>query len=186
MEFLSLEHSRRAYSADIVLYAVAVLLLAAHLLLGNMHLDGWTLGGIVLLGLLCWSLLEYLLHRFVLHGLWPFDVWHANHHRRPTALICAPTLISGSLIGGLIFLPALALLGSARAQALTLGVLTGYLSYTLIHHATHHRPNGRSAWLRERKRWHAWHHGQSRPCCYGVSSSFWDHVFGSVRRPPAE
>lgn len=182
MDFLSLEHSRSAYRADFGLYGIAVLLLGARLLLAHGQEQPLALAMLVLLGLVGWSLLEYLLHRFVLHGLWPFVAWHAAHHQRPRALICAPTLLSGSLIGVLVFLPALTLFGAWRAQALTLGVLMGYLAYTLIHHATHHWRIDSPAWLLRRKRWHARHHDRSAPGCYGVSSGFWDHVFGSAPR----
>ncbi|QPF74051.1 hypothetical protein G8A07_14760 [Roseateles sp. DAIF2] len=182
MNFFFLEHSRWAYRADIGLYGVAVLLLGLRLLFESSGIDVPILLALVLLGLLGWSLLEYVLHRFVLHGLQPFAAWHADHHRRPTALICAPTLLSGGLIGLLVFLPALLLLGAWNAQALTLGVLSGYLVYTLIHHATHHWRADSNAWLLRRKRWHARHHGHAAPRCYGVSSGFWDHVFGSAPR----
>jgi len=184
MSFLSLERSRVAYRADLVLYGIAVPLLGAYLLLMAPQARPLEVAMLVLLGLLCWSLVEYLLHRFVLHGLWPFTVWHAAHHQRPRALICTPTWLSGSLIGLLVFLPALALLGAWRAQALTLGVLAGYFGYTVIHHAAHHWRLERLAWAMRRKRWHAWHHGRSAPVCYGVSSGLWDHVFGTV--PPAD
>lgn len=184
MSFLSMEHGRVAYRADLILYGAAVLLLGGHLLLMAARAHPFELVLLVLLGLICWTLLEYLLHRFVLHGLWPFSLWHAAHHRRPRALICAPTWLSASLICLFVFLPALVLLGAWRAQALTLGVLAGYFGYTLIHHATHHWRLGRFAWARQRKRWHAWHHGRSGPVCYGVSSGLWDHVFGTS--PPAE
>ena len=95
------------------------------------------------------------------------------------ALIYTPTLLSASLIVGLVFLPALLLGGVWVACALTLGMLTGYLGYTLAHHATHHwRSDNR--WLKNRKRWHALHHHAGAAACYGVTTSLWDHVFGSV------
>ena len=135
-------------------------------------------------GLAGWTVIEYLLHRFVLHGLQPFSRWHAEHHSRPTALICSPTSLSASLITVLVFLPALALAGLWPACALTFGVLTGYLAYAVTHHATHHW-RSEAAWLLRRKRWHALHHRASRPPGhYGVTSGFWDHVFGSAGGRP--
>jgi hypothetical protein len=56
---------------------------------------------LALLGLVAWTLLEYALHRFVLHGLQPFRTWHAEHHRRPRALIGTPTILSATLIAAL-------------------------------------------------------------------------------------
>ena len=180
MSLLSLEHSKTAYAADIALYATAVMTGAVILLtLGPptlwLSLLAWTL-----VGLVGWTAIEYGLHRFVLHGLPPFSRWHVQHHQRPSALICAPTLLSASLITGLIFLPVLLACGVWFALAFTLGVLIGYLAYTVTHHATHHwRADG--AWLRRRKRWHALHHRPGMPVArYGVTTDFWDRVFGSL------
>ena len=182
--FFNLEHSKAAYRADFGLYAAAVVALAALLLDGPR--DRWLeLGSIALAGLASWSVIEYALHRFVLHGVEPFRSWHAEHHQRPTALICAPTILSATLIAVLVFLPALLCIGLWRATALTLGVLTGYLAYAITHHATHHW-RADSAWLRQRKRWHGLHHhGGLQPACFGVTSALWDHVLGSGPRAAA-
>jgi cyclopropane-fatty-acyl-phospholipid synthase len=182
MGLFTLEHSRGAYSADFVVYGSAVPLLAIYLLLGAPRAQAPQMAACVLAGLAGWSLIEYLLHRFVLHGVQPFQGWHAEHHQRPTALICAPTILSAMLIVTLVFVPALLVSTLWRACALTLGVLAGYLSYAVVHHATHHwRAEG--AWLRERKRCHARHHHAGMPLCFGVTSGFWDHVFGSAVQP---
>lgn len=181
MGLFSLEHSKAAYGADFVLYGLAVALLGAFVLFDAAphHLiEGASL---TLLGVAGWTAIEYGLHRFVLHGLQPFKAWHAVHHERPTALICAPTILSATLIVALVFLPALVLGNLWRACALTLGVLAGYLAYAITHHATHHWRAG-GGWLKRRKRWHALHHHARRPVCYGVTSGFWDLAFGSRRR----
>ena len=179
MALISLEHSRAAYSADFVMYGGAVALLGAFLVLDGPLVLWPEMSALALAGLLGWTLIEYALHRFVLHGLQPFKSWHAEHHLRPTALICAPTVLSGVLIFTLVFLPAL-LLGSLwRACALTLGVLTGYLAYAVTHHATHHW-RGENAWLKQRKHWHArHHHAAEKPACFGVTNTFWDRMFST-------
>ena len=133
----------------------------------------------VLGGLGSWTAMEYALHRFVLHGLQPFSRWHAEHHQRPQALIFTSTILSATLIAILVFLPMLLLGDLWRACALTLGLLTGYLSYTITHHAIHHWRTS-NPWLNERKRWHALHHRNGRSSRYGVTSGFWDRVFGSA------
>lgn len=182
MDLFALEHSKAAYRADFAAYGAAVVVLAGVLVYSGPreHLMGFA--AIALAGLVSWTAIEYALHRFVLHGIQPFSRWHAEHHERPRALICSPTIMSASLILGLVFLPALLAFGLWRAVALTLGVLVGYLGYAITHHATHHW-RADSAWLRDRKRWHALHHHRvERPGHYGVTSSFWDHVFGSARR----
>lgn len=177
MDLFTLEHSQRAYRADFVLYSLAVLVMATLLLLDGPR-DRWlVIAGFALMGVVGWSFIEYLLHRFVLHGLQPFKRWHAEHHDRPTALICTPTLLSGSLIFALVFMPALVVGSFWTACALTLGVLTGYLTYAVTHHAMHHW-QVHNPWLQQRKRWHALHHHHVRqPGCFGVTSAVWDHVF---------
>jgi len=58
--------------------------------------------------------------------------------------------------------------------------LIGYVAYGITHHTTHHwRAN--NAWLRERKRWHVLHHHNvGRLGHYGVTTTFWDRVFGTA------
>jgi sterol desaturase/sphingolipid hydroxylase (fatty acid hydroxylase superfamily) len=186
MGLFALEHSRGAYHADFALYGSAVLALAV--LVALVAPDGqWaTTAALTLAGLIGWSAIEYALHRFVLHGLQPFRAWHEAHHDRPTALICAPTILSVTLILALVFIPAWLLSELWRACALTLGVVTGYLAYAVTHHATHHW-RADSTWLQRRKRWHALHHhDHGAPRCYGVTSTFWDHVFGSAWKRAAK
>ncbi|QCB45428.1 sterol desaturase family protein [Hydrogenophaga sp. PAMC20947] len=175
MALFSIEHSTLAYRADFVFYGAAVLGLAAWLALRGPTGMAAELAALVGLGFLAWSPIEYALHRFVLHGLPPFKGWHLEHHQRPTALICAPTLLSATLIGLVVWLPALCLLGEWRGYALTLGVLIGYLGYAMVHHALHHT-NLKIGWVQRRKHWHAKHHHLLQPCCFGVTSGFWDHV----------
>ena len=54
-----------------------------------------------------------------------------------------------------------------------------------VPHALHHW-HARGRWLKERKRWHALHHRRGEwPACYGVTTSFWDRLFGSVQTVPS-
>jgi cyclopropane-fatty-acyl-phospholipid synthase len=135
-------------------------------------------------GLALWSLVEYGLHRFVLHRVQPFQRWHGEHHRRPTALLGTPTVMSAALFATLVYAPAWAAAGAWPACAFTLGMLAGYLAYVVTHFVAHHTaPPGLAgtAWLRGRRRWHALHHQRiDAPGCYGVTSGIWDRLFGSV------
>lgn len=193
MDLFSLEHSPTAYRADFALYGAAVVALATLLLWISPHGQALVIAAWVGAGVAGWSLLEYLLHRFVLHGLRPFSRWHAMHHARPTALICAPTVLSATLFATLVFLPALLWGDPWFACALTLGLLIGYLAYAVTHHAIHHWRSDH-LWLQRRKHWHALHHqppsqahaknpsaGRSSSACFGVTSNVWDRVFGTGR-----
>jgi cyclopropane-fatty-acyl-phospholipid synthase len=185
MALLAIEHGRVAYWADFAAYGAGAGALAAALALLAPRGQGASLAALAVAGAVAWTLVEYAVHRFVLHGLQPFRSWHTRHHDRPQALIAAPTLLSAALITALVFVPALLAVGGWRAMALSLGLTTGYLAYGLTHHATHHW-RARGAWLKRRKRWHALHHHVDGSGGYGVCSSFWDHVFGTVpgrRRP---
>ncbi len=179
MDVFNFEHGRLAYLADFALYGSAVVLLAAFLLIAGPVEQRLEIVTLALVGLAGWTAIEYVFHRFVLHGLQPFRRWHVEHHRRPAALICTPTILSATLIVVLVFLPSLLLGDLWRACALTFGLLTGYLGYTIMHHAVHHW-HADNAWLKKRKRWHALHHHSEQAACYGVTSSFWDLVFGST------
>jgi cyclopropane-fatty-acyl-phospholipid synthase len=185
MHLFRIEHSTLAYRVDAGFYVVAVLAAAAFVFAQAPPGPWWWTAVLVAAGLLSWSIAEYAIHRFVLHGLPPFRQWHEAHHDRPTALICAPTLLSASLVVVLVFLPMLALGGLRCAAAFTLGVLLGYLVYTITHHAAHHW-RARQGWLQHRKRWHAMHHhGVGASSHFGVTSDLWDHVFGTaVPRAP--
>jgi hypothetical protein len=181
---LKLEHSSAAYRADLALYGLLSLSLAATLALGSPSPSRPGLAAWALAGLCTWTLMEYLLHRFVLHGLPPFSRWHAHHHDRPKALIALPTLLSAGLFALLAVAPAWLVWGPWPACALSFGLVSGYGLYGLTHHATHHRVPGwvqRSAWLSRRRRWHARHHAASRlgqrVGHFGVSLDLWDHVF---------
>jgi cyclopropane-fatty-acyl-phospholipid synthase len=179
MGLFTLEHERLAYDADFVLYGTAVLALAGALVTICPPAERREAFAVVLAGLAFWTLVEYGLHRFVLHGVQPFQRWHAEHHRRPAALIGLPTVGSAALFAGLVFLPAWLAGGWWPACALTLGMLLGYLGYALTHHAAHHILT-RSGWLARRKRLHALHHHHvEHPVCFGVTSAFWDRIFGT-------
>ena len=183
MGFFTLEHSKKAYHADFALYGAAVLVLAGFVLLYGPRAQRVETATFALLGHGSWTTIEYGLHRFVLHGLQPFRRWHEEHHQSPTALICTPTILSATLIATLVYFPALILGDHWRACALTLGVMAGYLAYSITHHATHHW-HVDNAWLKRRKRWHALHHhAVAQPGCFGVTTAFWDYLFSST--PPS-
>jgi sterol desaturase/sphingolipid hydroxylase (fatty acid hydroxylase superfamily) len=182
MSVFSLEHSQTAYRVDFALYGASIVALASYLVWASPRGGRLELLALTLVGLVSWTLIEYVLHRFFLHGIQPFRHWHATHHERPTALICAPTLLSATLIVLLVFVPTMLLGDWWLACALTLGVLIGYLSYSVTHHAIHHWP-AKGRWLKRRKRAHALHHHLRQRGFYGVTSGIWDEVFrtGSVR-----
>ena len=181
MRFFTLEHSKASHLADVAAYLGAIVFGFWLLLKFGPKGEWLEIGALIASGLIAWSFLEYVLHRFVLHGIEPFRRWHIAHHDRPHALIGTPTLFSATLILAFIFFPAFMISNLWIGTGLTLGVVMGYLGYSCTHHAVHHwRPH--TFWLKNRKRAHATHHAKTG-CQYGVTSAFWDYVFGSFSDP---
>ena len=147
------------------------------------------------IGLAIWSLSEYLLHRFLFHyhAKTPkqeriFFLFHGVHHAQPqckTRLVMPPvvSIPLAALFFGAFQLLVGDLLGARGwTWPLFAGFLIGYLFYDLIHYATHHLPM-RRGWQKYLKRHHMQHHFKTPNQRFGVSSSFWDGVFGTL---PAE
>lgn len=186
MSLFSIEQSAWAYRADFAFYGLASACLSAFLLWTAPIASSPSLLALVISGLVLWTALEYGLHRFVLHRINPFARWHREHHRRPTARVGTPTVLSASLLIGLGWLPAWWWLGSLPASALSLGLIAGYLGYAITHHALHHGSSRKGPdlrWVRRQGLWHARHHHLAQPCCFGVTTRAWDHVFGTAGHP---
>ena len=140
-------------------------------------------------GVLFWTLVEYLLHRYVFHFIsesqavqrFHYTV-HGVHHEYPLdteRLIMppVPSLILVSTFYGLYY----AIMGS-YVYAFLPGFVIGYLAYASIHYAIHaYKPPQALSYL---WRHHNLHHFQYPDRAFGVSSPFWDMVFGTM--PPGE
>jgi cyclopropane-fatty-acyl-phospholipid synthase len=183
MNLFTIEQTRALYWADFVFYGAVILGLALALGLGAPQARWTGVAGLAAAGFLAWSAVEYLTHRFILHGVQPFRRWHAEHHARPTAFICAPTLFTASILATLLFLPAWVATDVWGASALTFGVVCGYFAYAATHHAIHHW-HAEGEWLRSRQRAHFIHHQTPRGCCFGVTSGIWDTACGSGHPDP--
>jgi sterol desaturase/sphingolipid hydroxylase (fatty acid hydroxylase superfamily) len=180
MTIFKLEHSKAEYFADFIVYIVVIVLAASYLIA---YAPPAAYLGIVLTascGLFGFSLLEYAVHRFLFHGLQPFRRWHDEHHKRPQALIGTPTVVTVAVLLVCIFLPAAVIGDRWLATGFALGMASGFLAYGWIHHSTHHTRAG-SQWMKNRKRLHAQHHSSGGASMYGVTTSLWDHLFGSAR-----
>lgn len=129
-------------------------------------------------GIAIWTLAEYLLHRYLLHHLPRVREMHEAHHNNQTALIGSPMWLSLAAFACLVYLP-LHLLVPGLASALTAGFMAGYLWYVGVHHLIHHDGLGQSAWAHRLKRRHMLHHHFDDEGNFGVTSGFWDKVFGT-------
>ena len=132
------------------------------------------------LGIVGWTLVEYLLHRILFHHAPILSVIHERHHDEPQELIGTPTWAS-ALVGLFAMAgPAWAILGLDLCTAATAGLVTGYLGYVFVHYASHHWQPCRDSYLYRARLRHARHHHLSRDGNYGVTTSLWDHVFGTA------
>ncbi|HZX70569.1 MAG TPA: sterol desaturase family protein [Rhodanobacter sp.] len=173
--------SKTGYYADFVIYAAVLATAVVVTAWRNTPYTTsiWLLTAAI--GALSWTLFEYLLHRFVLHQIPVFAAMHDAHHQEPLAYIGTPTWLSLGVIAIAVFLPAWALGSFATASALAVGVMAGFFWYGLVHHAIHYRrPRMIARHLLLASRHHSEHHYARQPGNFGVTTLFWDRVFGTV------
>jgi 4-hydroxysphinganine ceramide fatty acyl 2-hydroxylase len=137
-------------------------------------------------GMLFWSLFEYIAHRFIFHlvsekkGLQKFAyTLHGNHHHYPRDkqrlfMPPVPSIILASAIFGLMYL-------FMRQNTFMFfpGFILGYLMYGTMHYAIH-AWNPPFKWMKGLWRNHHLHHYKNEHHGFGVSSTIWDHVFGTM------
>lgn len=149
---------------------------------------GFSIGRIALVflgAMFFWSLFEYVMHRYIFHMVTDSPrltrfiyVLHGNHHEYPRDkqrlfMPPVPSLILASLIfgGQYIFLREFTFMFFP-------GFLLGYLMYGSMHYAIH-AWNPPFRFLKPLWRNHHLHHYKSEDKGFGVSSAFWDRVFGT-------
>jgi sterol desaturase/sphingolipid hydroxylase (fatty acid hydroxylase superfamily) len=143
------------------------------------------------LGLLIWTPTEYLLHRFLFHfsprGKTQKRIsflFHGIHHAQPmvkTRLVMPPivSLPLAALFYGLFhLLLRVTGFGPGLSDMLFSGFLAGYLSYDMLHYSMHHF-NIKSGYLQKIRRNHMRHHALTPNKRFGVTTLFWDRVFGT-------
>jgi len=131
------------------------------------------------LGLALWTLVEYAVHRWLYHSVPYFKDVHDAHHAEPNAHIGAPPVVCVALIFAIFFAP-FANTHFTAACGLTTGILIGYMAYMLMHHAAHAWSPKPGTWLHGARRHHALHHFRAEECNFGITTAFWDHVFGTA------
>ena len=139
-----------------------------------------------LAGLFIWTLTEYVMHRFVFHFT-PRGklmerihfIFHGVHHDYPNDAnrLVMPPSVSIPLATGFYFLFCL-FLSEYVVSAFFSGFIFGYLFYDMTHYALHHA-NFKNRFWKNLKKHHMTHHYSNSEKGYGVSSNFWDKIFGS-------
>jgi len=147
--------------------------------------------GVFALGLLVWTFLEYMLHRYLFHfhpnPASEFQVdtsWliHGIHHDYPwdgDRLVMPPT--ATLVIAAALWFPIRFIAGPHYNAALFAGIMAGYVTYDLLHYWVHHGAP-QSRWGKWMRRYHLVHHFSTPNQRYGITTPFWDHVFGTYPR----
>lgn len=170
--------ARLSYFADFVVYPLAILIFvgAAYWVSAPGDHLAWLTSFVA--GVALWTLLEYLLHRYAFHHAPVIKDMHGAHHDDQKALIGSPTWLSFAIMLAGVFVPAFFLGDGAIASALTAGLMLGYLWYVSVHHIVHHWSMTPGTYGFNLKRRHMLHHKFAEGN-FGVTSGFWDHVFGT-------
>ncbi|CDJ62704.1 fatty acid hydroxylase, putative [Eimeria necatrix] len=151
----------------------------------------WSLG-MLFFGFFIWTFVEYCLHRFLFH--FPEDklpdsgavrvlhfLLHSVHHMLPMdplRLVMPPVLLL------LLSLPVFFLFSAIFPQWFVWGAwpggLCGYLCYDLLHYQTHHCSLAdKVPYINTLRVYHMKHHFKYPDLGFGVTSKFWDIVFGT-------
>jgi len=138
-----------------------------------------------------WTLMEYCIHRFFFHKEFttPFGkkihyIAHGIHHDYPndSLRLVMPPAINLTLA----FLFYWSFYAVIQDKGLTAGFFAGfvfgYMVYDLMHFASHFF-NFKIAWFQRIKRSHLLHHYREPNSGFGLSTIFWDRVFGTMHSP---
>ena len=136
------------------------------------------------IGLAVWTLVEYILHRYVLHNVFYFKGMHDSHHDEPKALIETPIYYSLAFLVIGVLAPAYWAVGPCKASGWAFGLTLGYVAFITMHHAMHFWRFPHDSYFYRAKHRHALHHYSNDEGNFGVTTQFWDYVFGTALPEP--
>jgi sterol desaturase/sphingolipid hydroxylase (fatty acid hydroxylase superfamily) len=137
-------------------------------------------------GMFFWTFFEYIMHRFIFHMVAESEkaqkivyVMHGNHHHFPRDkerlfMPPVPSLIISSILFSLMYL----VMGTNVFMFFP-GFILGYLMYGSMHYAIH-AWNPPFKWMKPLWRNHHLHHYKDEGKGYGVSTTIWDRIFGTM------
>jgi sterol desaturase/sphingolipid hydroxylase (fatty acid hydroxylase superfamily) len=141
---------------------------------------------VFLAGGLFWTFFEYLMHRFAFHWVGESEraqkfvyIMHGNHHHFPRdkeRLFMPP--VPSLILSSVIFLLMHFIIGGYAFMFFP-GFMFGYLMYGSMHFAIH-AWNPPFRWMKPLWRNHHLHHYKDDHKGFGVSSTIWDRVFGTM------
>lgn len=139
-------------------------------------------------GIFTWTLIEYVMHRFAFHypatsekgkkAIWLVHGVHHDDPKHPDKLYQPP--LTNMILMFLFYVSIYLMMGNLVYLFLP-GIIIGYLMYSSIHYIIHNfKPPFK--WLQPLWRHHNMHHYRFGNKAFGVSSPFWDMIFGTL--PP--
>nr|BAK07445.1 predicted protein [Hordeum vulgare subsp. vulgare] len=181
MEFLT---RTKWWAVPVIWLPVVCWLFAKSILMGH------TIQELILMalfGVFVWTLIEYSLHRFLFHietkSYWSNTAHyliHGCHHKHPMDSLRLVFPPAGAAILCVPFWNVVAFFASpSTTPALFAGGLLGYVMYDCTHYYLHHgQPSIDPA--KHLKRYHLSHHFRIQDKGFGITSSLWDAVFGTL------
>jgi sterol desaturase/sphingolipid hydroxylase (fatty acid hydroxylase superfamily) len=142
-------------------------------------------------GILFWTFFEYMMHRFAFHFISENKkirqvvyIFHGNHHEYPRDkrrlfMPAIPSIIIATQIFLLMYLIGFLFGLNKLAFAFFPGFILGYLIYGTMHYAIH-AWNPPCKWMKPLWRNHHLHHYKNEKKGFGVSTTLWDRLFGTM------
>lgn len=156
---------------------------------GFKNQDAVTALSLWVMGLFVWTFVEYCLHRFVFHldhylpdhptFLTLHFLLHGVHHYLPMdryRLVLPPALFI--ILAYPFYKLVFALLPFYMACSGFAGGTLGYIMYDVTHYVLHHTKLPQ--FLQKLKKAHLEHHYKNYELGFGVTSTFWDVIFGTL------
>lgn len=134
-------------------------------------------------GWFIWGFAEYIIHRFVFH----FDsknkniafaryILHGVHHHEPSKTLFVPLLLRIGV--QVVTLVGFKFCFQHYAFLLFLGLEIGVIQYITVHYFIHYKKF--SNYFPKLTRYHYIHHFVATDKVFGISSLFWDKIFGTL------
>ncbi|KAI0484452.1 inositolphosphorylceramide-B C-26 hydroxylase [Xylariaceae sp. FL0804] len=143
-----------------------------------------------LFGTFFWTIIEYFMHRFIFHldyylpdnrvGITLHFLLHGIHHYLPMdkyRLVMPPTLFVVLAAPFYKFAHTVVFWDWHAAVAAYCGGIFGYICYDMTHYFLHHQ--NLPLWYKQLKKYHLAHHFLDYELGFGVTSAFWDRIFGT-------
>ena len=186
-----LEHLTKTH--PLVIFALYLPVVSCLLYYSHSHI-GLSIEQIVvsfLLGMFFWTFFEYILHRFVFHFISESEkamkivyLIHGNHHEYPRDrerlfMPPVPSIILACVVFMLMYFTSHLFNASNYTFSFFPGFIIGYLMYGTMHYAIH-AWNPPYAWMKPLWRNHHLHHYKNEERGFGVSTTLWDRLFGTM------